>query len=337
MMVSYMPPRYNRGTVRDDWKTYETENDRIMKRILALLLALVMAFALVSCGGNSNDQTTDDTATNDTATTDDAATDDTAAADDATTEDTAEDTASTDLSGSVSTNGSTSMESVMAALIESFNQTYPNVTISYDATGSGAGITAATDGTADFGLSSRELHEDETGLTGHVVALDGIAMIVNTANTVEDLSLEQIAGLFSGEITNWSEVGGPDQPVTIIGREAGSGTRDGFESIVGVEDVCVYDQELTSTGAVIAAVAANEYAIGYASLSAVSDEVKTITVDGVAPSEETVKDGTYAIQRPFLMVTNDSATLSEAAQAFLDYCLSPEVADIIANAGAIQP
>ncbi len=272
-----------------------------MKRILALLLALVMTLALAACGSGDSQATEGS------------------------------------LSGTVSTNGSTSMESVMAALIESFNQTYPDVTVTYDPTGSGAGITAATEGTADFGLSSRNLHDDETGLTGNVVALDGIAMIVNTANTVEDLSLEQIAGLFSGEITNWSEVGGPDQPVTVIGREAGSGTRDGFESIAGVEDICAYDQELTSTGAVIAAVAANEYAVGYASLAAVSEEVKTVTVGGVAPTEETVKDGSYAIQRPFLMVTNDSAELSEAAQAFLDYCLSDEVAEIIANAGAIQP
>ena len=295
-----------------------------MKKVIALALALMMALALVSCGTGDTQEPAEEENTN-------------TAADTQQPEQSDAEADGQELSGTVSTNGSTSMESVMASLIEAFNEIHPDVTITYDGTGSGAGITAATEGSADFGLSSRELKAEETGLTPHVVALDGIAIIVNNANTVEDLSLEQIAGLFDGSITNWSEVGGPDQPVAVIGREAGSGTRDGFESIVGVEDLCAYDQELTSTGAVIAAVAANEYAIGYASLSAVDDTVKQLTVDGVVASEETVKDGSYAIQRPFLMVTNDSVELSPAAQAFLDFAMSEDVADLIAGAGAIQP
>ncbi|MDR2855725.1 MAG: phosphate ABC transporter substrate-binding protein [Methanomicrobiales archaeon] len=242
-----------------------------------------------------------------------------------------------DVSGTVSTSGSTSTEKVIASLIEAFTIENPDVTITYDATGSGAGITAVTDGISDIGLSSRKLRDSETGLDATVIALDGIAIIVNNANIVEDLTIEQIAGLFTGTFTNWEEVGGEDAPVAIIGREGGSGTRDGFESIVGVAEDCVYDQELTSTGAVIAAVASNKYAIGYASLSAVSTDTKTLTVEGVACAEETVLDGTYAIQRPFIMVTHSGEKLSDATSAFIEFALSPDVAEIILNAGAIQP
>lgn len=295
-----------------------------MKKIFALVMALAMVMALASCAGSTNKDTADEGNTADVP----------AASDTTSTEDTTE---PVELSGTVSTNGSTSMEKVVSALIESFNETYPDVTVTYDATGSGTGINAVNEGTCDIGLSSRNLKEEEAGLTGTVVALDGIAIITNTENAIADLSVEQIAGLFNGTVTNWSEVGGADAPVVVIGREAGSGTRDGFESIVGVEDACVYDQELTSTGAVIAAVAANENAIGYASLASVTDEVNAVTVDGVECSEATILDGTYSIQRPFLMVTNDSAELSPAAQAFLDYASNPEVKDIIAAAGAVQP
>ena len=242
-----------------------------------------------------------------------------------------------DVSGTVSTSGSTSMEKVIASLIEAFTAENPDVIITYDATGSGAGITSVVDGISDIGLSSRDLRESETGLDAAVVALDGIAIIVNNANIVDGLTIEQIAGLFTGEITNWNEVGGDDSPVALIGREGGSGTRDGFESIVGVVEECIYDQELTSTGAVIAAVAANEYAIGYASLSAVSTDTKTLTVEGVKCTEETVLDGTYSLQRPFIMVTRSDGELSDAASAFIEYSLSADAADIILNAGAIQP
>lgn len=239
------------------------------------------------------------------------------------------------IKGTVSTNGSTSMENVISSLIEAYNEKNPDVTITYDATGSGTGITAASEGTTDIGLSSRHLKEDEKGLTETVIALDGIAVIVNKNNKVDDLTLEQIADIATGKIKNWSEVGGEDSPITVIGREAGSGTRDGFESIVDVADSCVYDQELTSTGAVIAAVSANEYSIGYASLSAVSDEVSAIKVDGVECSEESVLEGTYKIQRPFAMITNDSTDLSNAAKSFMDFAKSEEVQDIITAAGAV--
>ena len=241
------------------------------------------------------------------------------------------------LSGTISTSGSTSMEKVIASLIEAFTAKHPDLTITYDATGSGAGITAAAEGIANIGLSSRDLRDTETGLEATIIALDGIAIIVNNANAVQDLTIEQIAGLFTGEITNWNEVGGSDKPIALIGREGGSGTRDGFESIVGVVEQCLYDQELTSTGAVIAAVAANEYAIGYASLSAVGTDTKTLTVQGIECTEETVLDGTYQIQRPFIMVTSTESEQSDATRAFIEYALSEDAADIISHAGAIQP
>ena len=241
------------------------------------------------------------------------------------------------LSGTVSTNGSTSMEKVIAALSEAFMAKYPDVTVTYDATGSGAGITAATDGTADIGLSSRDLKTEETGLDASVIALDGIAVVVNKSNTVTDLTLEQIAKLAKGEITNWKDVGGPDAPVVLIGREAGSGTRDGFESIVGVKDACKYEQELTSTGAVIAAVASNENAFGYASLSAVNDTVSKIKVGGVECTEATVLDGSYKLQRDFNIITKQGKEPSAAAKAFIEYAKSAEAAPIIEKAGAIPP
>ena len=243
--------------------------------------------------------------------------------------------AAAQLSGSVTTGGSTSVEHVINAFIEAFMQENPDVDVTYDPTGSGAGITGASEGTLDIGLSSRALKDDETGLDSTTFALDGIAIIVNNENTVEDLSLEQIKGLATGEITNWSEVGGPDAPVVLIGREAGSGTRDGFESIVGVEDVCKYEQEIPSTGGVIAAVASNPNAFGYASLSAVDDSVKAVTVGGVAATEETVQDGSYQIQRPFVFVTKQGAELSDAAKAFMEFAASDAAAELIKNAGAV--
>ena len=243
------------------------------------------------------------------------------------------------LSGSVSTNGSTSMEKVIGALSEQFMLDNSGVTVTYDPTGSGAGIKAASSGTADIGLSSRALKDEEKaeGLTETVVALDGIAVIVNADSAVSDLSVEQIAAIFTGEIADWSEVGGEAGAISCIGREAGSGTRDGFESITGTTDACRLDQELTSTGGVIEAVAGNANAIGYASLSAVEgkDSVKAVTVGGVACTEETVLDGSYAIQRPFVLVTKTGAALSDAAQAFFDYATSAAASGLIEAAGAV--
>ena len=240
------------------------------------------------------------------------------------------------LSGNVATGGSTSMKNVIAALTEGFAEVESGVTVSYDPTGSGAGITGATDKTLDIGLSSRALKDDEKAdVDGTTIALDGIAIIVNNASKVEDLTVDQLKQMFTGEITNWSEVGGDDGEIVLIGREAGSGTRDGFESIVDVKDSCKYAQELTATGAVISAVEANPLAIGYASLSAVGDTVKMVTVGGVECSEETVKDGSYEVQRPFVFVTNKSVALSEQAQAFFDFATSADAADLIRTAGAV--
>lgn len=244
-------------------------------------------------------------------------------------------TAGAALTGKVATGGSTSMEKVMEALMEGFAERQPGVDVTYDPTGSGAGITGATEKSLDIGLSSRRLKAEETGVTATVLALDGIAIVVNNANAVENLTIDQIASIFSGDITDWAEVGGNAGEIVVIGREAGSGTRDGFEEIVGVKDACKYVQELTSTGAVIGAVEANPLAIGYASLSNVDESIKALTVEGVACSEETVLDGSYPIQRPFNLVTNDSVEQSEAVRAFIAYATGAEAADLIRAAGAV--
>ena len=240
------------------------------------------------------------------------------------------------LSGNVATDGSTSMEKVIGSLGEAFMEMNPDVNFTYNPTGSGTGIQAAIDGTCDIGLSSRALKDEEkASLTETIVALDGIAIIVNPANPVSDLSVEQIAQIYTGEITNWKDVGGDDLEISLIGREAGSGTRDGFETITDTKEACKYNQELTSTGDVITTVAGNPNAIGYASLSAVKDSVKALTVGGVAPSEETVLDGTYTIQRPFVLAIRTGEALSEAAQAFFDFATSADANEIIAAAGAV--
>ena len=237
----------------------------------------------------------------------------------------------------VTTDGSTSMEKVIGTLGEAFTEK-EGIDVTYNPTGSGSGIQAVSEGRCDIGLSSRALKDDEKAtLTETTVALDGIAMIVNPENPVSDLTVEQIADIYTGKITNWSEVGGNDAAIVLIGREAGSGTRDGFESITDTKDTCKLDQELTSTGGVIEAVAGNPNAIGYASLSAVEgkDTIKAVTVGGVACTEATVLDGSYAIQRPFVLVTKTDATLSPAAQAFFDYATSTAANDLIKAAGAV--
>ena len=287
-----------------------------MKKTLALILTLALSLAaLTGCG--SKTETPADTNTDSGAQTN----------------------APAALSGSVSTNGSTSMEKVIGALSEQFMADNSGVTVTYDPTGSGAGIEASSNGSADIGLASRTLKDEEKagGLTETVVALDGIAVIVNADSKVADLTVEQIGKIFTGEITDWSEVGGDAGTISCIGREAGSGTRDGFESITGTKDACKLDQELTSTGGVIEAVAGNPNAIGYASLSAVEGKntVKAVTVGGVACTEATVLDGSYAIQRPFVLVTKTGETLSPAAQAFFDYATSSAASQLIKAAGAV--
>jgi phosphate transport system substrate-binding protein len=244
---------------------------------------------------------------------------------------------SSELTGSISINGSTSMEKVIGTLAEQFMADNPGVTITYDATGSGTGVECARNGSADIGLASRALKADEAGLESITVALDGIAIIVNEECGVDDLSLEQVTAIFKGEITNWSEVGGSDLEIACVGRESGSGTRDGFESITDTEDACKLAQELTSTGAVITAVSSSKNAIGYASLSAVQNQkgIKAITVDGVACTEETVMDGSYKIQRPFNFILQEDADLSAAAQAFVDFATSAGAQDIIRAADAV--
>ena len=241
------------------------------------------------------------------------------------------------LSGTVATDGSTSMEKVIGALGEAFMEANSGVNFTYNPTGSGSGITAVSEGRCDIGLSSRALKDSEvaSGLVGTVLAYDGIAVIVNPANTVEDLDIETIAKIYTGKITNWSEVGGADAEIVLVGREAGSGTRSGFEELTETVDKCKYRQELTSTGDVITAVAQNPDAIGYASLASVKDSVKALKVAGVTPSEETVKDGTYLIQRPFVLVAKEGVELSPVAQAFFDYATKGQANDIITASGVV--
>ena len=295
---------------------------RVMKKItrrsfITVCGAAAAAMALTACGGAASSTVASSAA-------------------ESTSSSAAAETAAGTLSGNVATGGSTSMKNVIAALTEGFAEVEPGVTVSYDPTGSGAGITGATDKTLDIGLSSRALKDDEKNdVDGTTVALDGIAIVVNKASKVADLTVDQLKKMFTGEITNWKDVGGDDGEIVLVGREAGSGTRDGFESIVDVKDSCKYAQELTATGAVISAVEANPLAVGYASLSAVGDTVKMVTVGGVECSEETVKDGSYEVQRPFVFVTNDSVTLSAQAQAFFDFAASTDAADLIRTAGAV--
>lgn len=239
--------------------------------------------------------------------------------------------------GSVATDGSTSMEKVIGSLKETFEAENEGITVTYNPTGSGSGIAAVMEGRCDIGLSSRDLKEEEKakGLTGTVLAYDGIAVIVNPENPVSNLTLGEIAKIYTGEITNWKDAGGDDAEIVRIGREAGSGTRDGFEAITQTAEKCEYRQELTSTGDVIATVAGNPAAIGYASLASVKDSVKVLMVDGVAPSEAAIKDGSYPMQRSFVLVTKTDGALSDAAQKFFDYITSADASKVIQNAGAV--
>lgn len=278
-----------------------------MKKLISLVLAALMALTLFAACGKTNDDNKDNNDDN------------------------------AEVTGTVSTDGSTSMEKVIMSLGESFQAENKGITVGYNPTGSGSGITAVSEGRCDIGLASRALKDDEkaAGLKETVLALDGIAIIVNPENKVSDLTVEQIAKIYTGEITNWKDVGGDDAEIVLIGREADSGTRDGFESITGTKDSCKYRQELTSTGDVITTVAGNPNAIGYASLASVKDTVKAISVNGVAPSEATVSDGSYEVQRPFILVTKEGVELSKAAQLFFDYATGKDAAEIISAAGAV--
>ena len=292
----------------------DMKKENSMKKTICVILSAVMALALFAGCGAASAPAADTAAT-------------------PAAEATAADAA---LSGTVATDGSTSMEKVIGALGESFMEANKDVTFTYNPTGSGSGITAVSEGRCDIGLSSRALKDEEkAGLKETVLALDGIAIIVNPANPVNDLDLDTIAKIYTGEITNWKAAGGNDAEIVLIGREAGSGTRDGFESITGTKDACQYRQELTSTGDVITTVATNPDAIGYASLAALKDSVKALTVGGVQATEDSVKNGSYVVQRPFVLVTKDGTELSPAAQAFFDYATSADAAPIIAAAGAV--
>ncbi len=285
------------------------------KKIMKLALTAVMAVSvLVGCGNNSGNEDASNGTGQSTGNKD------------------------TELSGTVATDGSTSMEKVIGTLGEAFEQNHDGVTFTYNPTGSGSGIKAVQNGRCDIGLSSRNLkdEEKESGLKETVLAYDGIAIVVNKENPVSDLSVEKIADIYTGKIKNWKEVGGQDAEIVLIGREAGSGTRDGFESITGTEEKCEYRQELTSTGDVITTVSSNPNAIGYVSLAAVNNSVKAIKVDGVEATEDTVKDASYVIQRPFVLVTKEGAELSKVAQAFFDFAMSDDAVELISSAGVVS-
>ena len=295
-----------------------------MKRFISIVLAAAMTLTMAACSQTEEPAPSTEPAAVST----DAAT---------AAPSTAAPTEAQTLSGTVSTDGSTSMEKVIGALGESFMLANEDVTFTYNPTGSSSGITAVAEGRCDIGLASRNLKDEEVsqGLNATILAYDGIAVIVNPENTVADLEMETISKIFTGEITNWSEAGGAGGEIVLIGREAGSGTRDGFEELTGTADLCQYRQELTSTGDVITAVSQNPNAIGYASLASVKDSVKAVSVNGVAPSEETVKDGTYLIQRPFVLVTVEGKELNPVAQAFFDYITSAEANEVITAAGVV--
>lgn len=278
--------------------------DKEMKKIIKLCLALLVMMSLVACSGNTDKD---------------------------------ENANGGSEPKTISTDGSTSMEKVIGALGESFMANNEGVNFTYNPTGSGSGITAVSEGRCDIGLSSRALKDEEkaNGLVETVLAYDGIAIIVNNDNPVTNISLEDLTKVYTGEITNWKELGGSDSEIVLIGREAGSGTRDGFETITNTKDLCKYRQELTSTGDVITTVSTNPDAIGYASLASVKDSVKALTVDGVTATEATIKDGSYAIQRPFVLVTKDGVALSETAQSFYDYATSADVSEIITATGCV--
>ena len=307
------------------------------KKLLALLMSLTMTAALIGCGS------ADQTASAETA--------ETTEATEETTEDTVEDTASgegeateeapaADLSGTISLAGSTSMEKLCEAMSESFMETYPEVTVTVEYTGSGAGLESLASGSVDIGNSSRHLKDEEVagGAVENVVAIDGIAVIVDPANSVSDIPADKLAAIYKGEITNWSELGGNDEAIVVIGRESGSGTRDAFEELLEVKDACKYAQELDSTGGVKAKVAATPGAIGYVSLDVVDESIKAVSIDSVEPTETNIIAGDYLLSRPFVMATNgEISAQNDLVKGWFDYISSDAGKDVIKSAGLIIP
>lgn len=308
--------------------------NRFVKTMAVLMTAMVAAGSFAGCGdqasaGNAVDAATDDNAG-------------AAANADAGSESNADDGGSggADLSGSVTMAGSTSMEKLANALAEAFMEKYPNVSVTAEFTGSGAGLESLAAGSVDIGNASRALSDEEkaTGAVENIVAIDGIAVITDTENTVADLTTEQLAGIYTGEYTNWSELGGSDEQIVVIGREAGSGTRGAFEELLGIEDQCNYAQELDSTGAVLAKVAATPGAVGYVSLDVVDDTVSALALNSVEATEENILAGDYVLSRPFVMATmGDVSAQSETVQAFFDYIDSEEGQQVIQGVGLILP
>ena len=307
------------------------------KKLLALLMSLTMTAALIGCGS------ADQTASAETA--------ETTEATEETTEDTVEDTASgeaeateaasaADLSGTISLAGSTSMEKLCEAMSESFMETYPGVTVTVEYTGSGAGLESLASGSVDIGNSSRHLKDEEVagGAVENVVAIDGIAVIVDPANSVSDIPADKLAAIYKGEITNWSELGGNDEAIVVIGRESGSGTRDAFEELLEVKDACKYAQELDSTGGVKAKVAATPGAIGYVSLDVVDESIKAVSIDSVEPTEANIIAGDYLLSRPFVMATNgEISAQNDLVKGWFDYISSDAGKDVIKSVGLIIP
>ena len=306
------------------------------KMILAAVGTAVMAAGMLAgCGSSSKETTAAQTTTAAQITTaaDSKAADTTEAKKEEKTE------AAADLSGTISMVGSTSMEKFANALSETFMEKYPKVTVTAEFVGSGAGVEAAANGTADIGNASRNLKDEEKakGIAENIVAIDGIAVVVDPSNTVEDLTKDQLAGIYDGTVTNWKDVGGNDAPIVVVGRESGSGTRTAFEELLELEDKCKYANDLDSTGAVMAKVASTPGAVGYVSLDVLDDTVKAVKLEGAEPTEENIKAGTYFLSRPFVMATKgEISEQNDLVKALFDFIYSEEGAELVKSVGLIS-
>ena len=300
------------------------------KMILAAVGTAVMAAGMLAGCGSSSKETT---AAQTTTAADSKAADTTEAKKEEKTE------AAADLSGTISMVGSTSMEKFANALSETFMEKYPKVTVTAEFVGSGAGVEAAANGTADIGNASRNLKDEEKakGIAENIVAIDGIAVVVDPSNTVEDLTKDQLAGIYDGTVTNWKDVGGNDAPIVVVGRESGSGTRTAFEELLELEDKCKYANELDSTGAVMAKVASTAGAVGYVSSDVLDDTVKAVKLEGAEPTEENIKAGTYFLSRPFVMATKgEISEQNDLVKALFDFIYSEEGAELVKSVGLIS-